>query len=215
MIRTEIGEIVISIKKKGALKNKNIDYVFIPSFENLSKLGDPAEIINAYSVLVNTDALELASYINSHGQYILNLIKERLKEQLVIAKQILTYCCTDDISALIGDKKKKGRLTDQSILMIARGLMEYGITGKAKVRVSQRNENKGYTSEFRFNDYINNARIHLGLSFDEAKKLTMTEYIMLIANKYPDNDGFTREEYDKVLADYEKRRQERLAKAAK
>ena len=89
------------------------------------------------------------------------------------------------------------------------------MAGKAKIRISQRNENKTYSSEFKITDYINNARIHLGLSLDDAKKLTMTEYIMLMANKYPDNEGLTSQEYDAVVTSYKLRRAEQLKQAEK
>ena len=214
MIRTDIGEIVISIIKNGSLSTKKIDYVFTPSFENLSKLGEPHEIVNAYAVLLSNQAYEAITRLKESSEYLFKYIEKKLFAQLEVSKQVLTCCCPDDISALIGDKKKKGLLQPQKILIIARNLLDYGVAGKAKIRISQRNENKTYSSEFKITDYINNARIHLGLSLDDAKKLTMTEYIMLMANKYPDKDGFTREEYDKTLADYEKRRRERLAKAA-
>lgn len=126
----------------------------------------------------------------------------------------MTCCCSADVTQLLGSKNKKGLIPIHDILLIARSLLEYGVAGRAKVRISQRNENKSYSSEFKITDYINNARVHLGLSLDDAKKLTMTEYIMLMANKYPDKDGFTREEYDKILENYEKKWQARLVQAA-
>lgn len=215
MIRTDIGEIVISIKKNGTLNAKKIDYVFTPSFENLSKLGEPSEIINTYAVLLSNDAHNAMTRFKEPDSYVIKYIAEKLFTQLDIAKTVLTSCCPDDITVLIGDEKKKGLLQPKKILMLARNLLDYGISGRANVRISQRNKNKSYSSEFKITDYINNARVHLGLLLDEAKTLTMTEYIMLMANKYPDNDGFTSEEYDQVLDDYEKRRKERLAKAKK
>lgn len=215
MIRTDIGEIVISIKKNGSLSTKKIDYVFTPSFENLSKLGEPSEIVNAYAVLVSNQASEAIVRFKEPSEYLFKYIEEKLSAQLEVSKQVLICCCSEDITALIGSRKKKGLLQAQKILMLARNLLDYGVAGRAKVRISQRNENKSYSSEFKITDYINNARVHLGLSLDEAKKLTMTEYITLMANKYPDKDGFTREEYDKILENYEKKRQERLAQAAK
>ena len=215
MIRTDIGEIVISIKKNGSLSTKKIDYVFTPSFENLSKLGEPHEIVNAYAVLLSNQAYEAITRLKESSEYLFKYIEEKLFAQLEVSKQILTYCCPDDISALIGDNKKKGLLQPQKILIIARNLLDYGVAGKAKIRISQRNENKTYSSEFKITDYINNARIHLGLSFDDAKKLTMTEYIMLMANKYPDNEGLTSQEYDAVVTSYKLRRAEQLKQAEK
>lgn len=36
----------------------------------------------------------------------------------------------------------------------------------------------------------------------EASQLTMTEFQMLLAAKYPDQKGFTREEYDSIADAY-------------
>lgn len=43
----------------------------------------------------------------------------------------------------------------------------------------------------------------------EASQLTMTEFQMLLAAKYPDQKGFTREEYDAVADAYLARRAKR------
>lgn len=213
MIRTDIGEFAISIKKNGALSCKNIDYVFTPSFDNLSKLGEPSEIVNAYVVLLSNDAYEAVTRLTEPNEYIIKYIEEKFLLQLATAKKVLKCCCSEDVSPLIGTRGKLGLIQNQDILLIARSLLDYGVVGRAKIRVSQRNVNNGYSSEFKISDYINNARVHLGLSLDDAKKLTMTEYILLMANKYPDNDGLTSQEYDAVVASYKRRRAEQLKRA--
>ena len=211
MIRTDIGEIVVSVKKRGALSGKKNDYLFIPSFENLSKLGEPAEIINAYTVLLSNSEYEAMNRFSGPYSYLIKYINEKQLLKLQTAKQVLRCCCNDDITDLIGGKKKKkGLMPEQNIFLLAKTLLDYGVTGRAKVRISQRNESKSYTSEFKVNDYINNAIVHLGLSLDEAKKLTMTEYILLMSKKYPDNDGLTSQEYDDAVAQYKQQRAERL-----
>lgn len=42
----------------------------------------------------------------------------------------------------------------------------------------------------------------------------MTDFPMLLAAKYPDQKGFTREEYEQVADDYFERKAKRLKKAA-
>lgn len=213
MIRTDIGEIVVSVKKNGALRCKINNYVFIPSFENLSKLGEPAEIINAYTVLLSNSEYEAMTRFREPYSYLIKYINEKRRLKLQTAKRVLRCCCDVDITDLIGGtNKKRGLMPEQNIFLLAKTLLDYGVAGRAKVRISQRNENTSYSSEFKITDYINNARVHLGLSLDEAKKLTMTEYILLMANKFPDNDGMTRDEYDKVVSDYQELRKKRLAK---
>ena len=211
MIRTDIGEIVVSVKKRGALSGKKNDYLFIPSFENLSKLGEPAEIISAYTVLLSNSEYEAMTRFREPYSYLIKYINEQQLLKLKTAKRVLRCCCDDDITDLIGGtNKKRGLMPEQNIFLLAKTLLDYGVAGRAKVRISQRNENKSYTSEFKVNDYINNAIVHLGLSLDEAKKLTMTEYILLMSKKYPDNDGLTSQEYDDAVAQYKQQRAERL-----
>ena len=215
MIRTDIGEMIVSVKKQGILSCKKNDYVFIPSFENLSKLGEPADIIKVYTVLLSNKPYEIMQRFKTPNNYVISSLLDEQSLQQQTAKRVLKCCCNDDITDLIGEgKKKKGLMPEQNIFLLAKALLDYGVAGFAKVRVSQRNENKSYSSEFKITDYINNAIVHLGLSLEAAKKLTMTEYILLMSNKFPDNEGMTREEYDKVASDYRKLRKARLAKAA-
>ena len=211
MIRTDIGEMVVSVKKQGILSCKKNDYVFIPSFENLSKLGEPADIIDAYTVLLSRKVYDAMNRFKEPSNYVIQYVLDKQLLQLQTAKRVLKCCCNDDITDLIGEgKKKKGLMPEQNIFLLAKTLLDYGVTGRAKVRISQRNESKSYTSEFKVNDYINNAIVHLGLSLEAAKKLTMTEYILLMSKKYPDNDGLTSQEYDAVVAQYKQQRAERL-----
>ena len=100
------------------------------------------------------------------------------------------------------------------MIIFAQSLMIHGIIGKAKVRRLQRHEDGQTTSEFNAFEYISAARNHFGMSRDEAEQLTMTEFTMLLAAKYPDQKGFTREEYEQVADDYFERKARKLAKAA-
>lgn len=91
--------------------------------------------------------------------------------------------------------------------------MMHGIIGKAKVRKLQRHESSDTTSEFRASDYIIAARNHFGISKEEAGQLTMTEFQLMLIAKYPEQKGYTREEYDHAADDYFARRQRKRAKA--
>lgn len=48
------------------------------------------------------------------------------------------------------------------------------------------------------------------MSREEAEQLTMTDFQLLLAAKYPDQKDFTREEYDSVADDYLARKARRL-----
>lgn len=48
----------------------------------------------------------------------------------------------------------------------------------------------------------------------KAELLTMTEFQMLLAAKYPEQKGFTRDEYDAVADDYMAKKARRLGAGA-
>ena len=98
------------------------------------------------------------------------------------------------------------------IIILAQHLMQHGVVGKAKVRRLQRHESGETTTEFRAFDYISAACAHFGMNREEAAQLTMTEFQLLLAQKYPEQKGFTREEYDAVADDYLARKARRIAK---
>ena len=91
------------------------------------------------------------------------------------------------------------------MVIVAQNLMMHGIIGKAKVRKLQRYETNETTAEFRAADYIMAARNHFGISREEAENLTMTEFSLLLNAKYPNQKGFTREEFDSVMSEDDKR----------
>ncbi|WP_392565807.1 DUF6246 family protein [Utexia brackfieldae] len=205
MVRVDIGEICIKQKVKGLFSEKLKTFKLVPSFENISKIGDGDEVIKVYSTLIDDSHAQVwRSFRRSMNKQVIKRIKSTVKAQREAAMRVISCCSDDDISSL--------KLPIDTLINIAAVLLKYGVSGHAKVRVSQRNASKQYKSSFDINQYITNARIHLALSLAEAKKLTMTEYINMMAMKYPDNDGFTAEEYDEVMDAYEKRRKARLEK---
>lgn len=102
----------------------------------------------------------------------------------------------------------------KDIMLIASSLITHGVIGRAKVRQLQRNQSKPATSEFRAVEYINAARSHFGMGREEAGSLTMTEFILMINSKYPEQKGFTREEYDNVVDKYFAMKEKRIQRSA-
>lgn len=100
----------------------------------------------------------------------------------------------------------------QDMIIIAQNLMSHGVVGMAKVRKLQRYESNDATTEFHATEYIIAARNHFGMSREEAENLTMTEFAMLINARYPDQKGFTREEFDAVMDEDERRWQAMMMK---
>lgn len=134
---------------------------------------------------------------------------------------VLQSCCDDDLTPMTGEWKgwrhcvvyRPGRLPKNDIIVLAQHLMQHGIVGKAKVRQLQRHETGERTTEFKAFDYISAARSHFGMNRTEASQLTMTEFQMLLAAKYPDQKGFTRDEYDSIADEYLAKQAARRAKA--
>lgn len=60
-------------------------------------------------------------------------------------------------------------------------------------------------NEFNAFEYISAARNHFSMPRAETDQLTMTEFQQLLAAKYPEQKGFTREEYDQMMDEDEKR----------
>lgn len=138
------------------------------------------------------------------------------RKAIMAAHTVLTACCDDDIGDLVGWMKpgksrkrgfvwRPGSMTPEIMVVVAQNLMVHGIIGKAKVRKLQRYETNETTAEFRAADYIMAARNHFGISREEAENLTMTEFAMMINAKYPNQNGFTREEFDSVMSEDDKR----------
>ncbi len=207
------------------------EYFFRPSLIAMSSIGEPGEIVSTFHALHSDETTPLLRRaFDAYGaipHWVLEHAKrpEFTKPALYAAMDVLSACCNRDASPLVGvlvpSKTKKrtflyrpGKMPATDIIIFAHSLMTHGIIGKAKVRRLQRNESAQTTSEFNALEYISAARNHFGVSREEAEQLTMTDFTMMLSAKYPDQKGFTREEYDQVADDYFERKAKRLIKAA-
>lgn len=218
----EIGECLISVNEE--------DYFFRPSFINMTRIGNPADIVQAFYDLHHDEvAVLVLSAIDAYG-YVPAWLVSHLRNStygrkaLIAASVVLEACCDRDITALTGElrpaksagktfRMRRGVMDDFDMLVIAQSLITHGIIGKAKVRKLQRHEGGETTSSFNAFEYISAARNHFSMSRAEAEQLTMTEFQLLIASKYPDQKGFTKEEYEAVTDEYLARKAKKLAKA--
>ncbi|EPU3949636.1 hypothetical protein FMJ28_28200 [Klebsiella michiganensis] len=222
----ELGECLIGTDDR--------EFFFRPSFRAMARIGEPAEIVQTFYDLLSDDVtplLQRAAEAYIRDEYsrlpdcVLRYIQSGLltRKAIMAAHTVLTACCDDDISDLVGwmrpGKGRKrgfvwrpGSLPPENMVIIAQNLMTHGIVGKAKIRQLQRHESNETTSEFRATDYIMAARNHFGISRDEAENLTMTEFILLLNAKYPNQKGFTREEFDAVMSEDDRRWQAMMEK---
>lgn len=213
----EIGECMIGTGEQ--------EFFFRPSFRNMTRIGEPTEIVRTFYDLCNDEVTPLlqraADAYREIGRVpdcVLQYIHSGLltRKAIMAAHTVLTACCDDDIGVLVGWMRparsrrrgmvwRPGSVPPQDMIIIAQNLMAHGVVGKARVRKLQRHESNETTTEFRAAEYIMAARNHFGMSREEAENLTMTEFSMLINAKYPDQKGFTREEFDAVMDEDERR----------
>lgn len=222
MALVEIGEYCISDCSEGGK-----DYLLRPSFEAMTRIGSPQEIVSVYASIHGSEVaqiIELCSGTLGRFPEWLSPHMRRIADRLLAnSMQILQACCDEDLTPIIGEWKgwskyvvyRPGLMPKNDIIVIAQSLMQHGVIGKAKVRKLQRHENSSRTSEFNAIDYISAARTHFGMGKDDAARLTMTEFQLLISQKYPEQKGFTKEEYDDKADEFFARRERRKAKAKK
>ncbi|MGL4725617.1 MAG: DUF6246 family protein [Scandinavium sp.] len=216
----EIGEIGLSNSAEGGR-----DYLLRPSFEAMNRIGSPTEIVQIYADIHGGEAQELIELCSAAPDKLsawltasMNRVAERLLSK---AMHVLQSCCEDDLTPIIGEWKgwkhcvvyRPGLMPRADIILFAQSLMQHGVIGKAKVRRLQRHESNETTSEFRAFEYISAARSHFEMSRDEASQLTMTEFILLLSQKYPEQKGFTKDEYNAVTDDFLARQEARRAAA--
>lgn len=226
---TEIGEMRISLSDRS--------FFFKPSFRAMNEIGTPKEIVEVYAKLNGIDyvaPLQHVEYLPFGAQMqVMKTISKPVygRHVLSAAYIVMQSCCEDDVSVLIGGWKPTPRgvryvpgiMPVSDIIIIARNLMQHGIIGKSPLKVPERLEEQGKktTNEFHASQYIISARTHFGMTRDEAENLSMTEFQMMIKNKYPEPKGLTKEEreaeYDQAKADRERMKAlaERKAKKAR
>lgn len=226
---TEIGEMRISLSDRS--------FFFKPSFRAMNEIGTPKEIVEVYAKLNGIDyvaPLQHVDYLPFGAQIqVMKTISKPIygRHVLSAAYIVMQSCCEDDISVLIGGWKPTPRgvryvpgiMPVSDIIIIARNLMQHGIIGKSPLKVPERLEEQGKktTNEFHASQYIISARTHFDMTRDEAENLSMTEFQMMIKNKYPEPKGLTKEEraaeYDQAKADRERMKAlaERKAKKAR
>ncbi|MGJ0579221.1 DUF6246 family protein [Xenorhabdus bovienii] len=214
----EIGEMVIATDKA--------DFLFRPSFSAMTRIGTPQQIVGAYTLLNGAETQELINRaVMAYGSlpdWLIKLIRKPVfgRNILSTAMMVIQACCEDDAEELIGEWKpgrrgvvyRPGKMSINDIIVLATEMITHGVIGKVKIRKLQRNEGtEEYSGQFVAIEYINAARAHFGMSREEAEQLTMTEFQMMLKAKFPDDKGFTREEYDAVIDADDKRTNELMS----
>ena len=217
---TDIGELSVSDSRADGE-----DYLLRPSFEAMTRIGSPAEIVQTYATIHGNDVAQFievcSGTLGRFPEWLSPSFNRAAERLLSTCMHVLQECCEDDLTTMIGEWKgwrhcvvyRPGLMPKNDIIVVAQHLMQHGVVGKAKVRQLQRHETGERTTEFKAFEYISAARSHFGMSRAEASQLTMTEFQMLLAAKYPDQKGFTRDEYDSIADEYLAKQAARRAKA--
>lgn len=154
-------------------------WTFAPSFGRIASLGSPQEIVKAFADLHGPKSVDTATYV------------------------LATLCEQDDPTPLVGwmdsQGSHAGAMPASEKVIIARHLMQHGIVGKAR---PGKGDGK-FADSFDASEYISAARVHLGLSSQDAEALSMTEFQTMLEMKYPDankrRDVPSREEYHAAM----------------
>lgn len=216
----DIGELGISDSREGGK-----DFVLRPSFGAMARLGEPEEIVKLYAEINGSDAQKVFydcdEAFGGVPDWMLPVINKVSDKILSASMLVLQACCEEDLTGAIGEWSEiegkimylPGIMPKEDIVTLAKELMLHGIIGNAKVRRLQRHEEKETTTEFNAAEYIAAAQTHFNIGLSEASQLTMTAFQLLLAAKYPDQKGFTRDEYDAIANEYLARQAARRGKA--
>lgn len=162
------------------------EWTFRPSFGRIAALGSPAEIVELFASLHGPHAVRDAAYV------------------------LACLADEDDVTPLVGAwdeidgklTRVAGTMPDDELVILARHLMTHGIIGKAKP-----GDGGGeYSAEFNAHEYVAAARVHLGLSSQDAEALSMTEFQTMLEMKFPQQkkpDIPTAEEYEASMKAFE------------
>lgn len=162
-------------------------YVFRPSFGRIASLGSPGEIVALFAALHGPHAPEEAAFL------------------------LASLCDQEDATSLIGWRDEEGwhpgEMPPGEQVIVARHLMRHGVIGTA--RPDHAGEGT-YATEFHAAEYISAARVHLGLSSEDAAALSMTEWQQMMELKFPEaaakrRNVPSREEYEAAMAAHEAR----------
>lgn len=173
-------------------------WTFTPALGRIATLGQPRQIVELYADLHDPErAAEAARYV------LASLCDQQDDE--------------DGATPLIGwlDEALQphpGAMPAAEQIIIARHLMQHGISGKARPG-GRATAGGRYAEAFDAAEFIGLARVHLGMSSADAEALSMTELQGLLAIKFPDahkaRDVPTREEYREAMAAIKKARERR------
>lgn len=177
-----------------AVASDGTEWTFAPSLARIASLGRPREIVEIYAALHGHRAAETAAYV-------LSCLCEQADPAPLIG-------WAEDEPGAARPRWVPGLMPAAEQIIIARHLMQHGICGRA--RPGAANTDGSYSDSFDAAEYVDAARVHLGLSGAEAEALSMSEFQAMLEMRFPDKapkrDMPTREEYEETMRAFNARR---------
>lgn len=161
-------------------------YLIIPSFANISNIGPPREIVETINTMMTS---------------------RKVVDVVGSASLILQSCCDKDlptsfigetVSTVSGLKYKPGKRLGTNgindIVSWALHCIKHGIQGAQLTD----DESKGEPmEEFHASDFITKAATYFKMSYEEAAKMTMTQFVMRMEEEFPQ----TKQDSNKINVD--------------
>lgn len=101
---TDIGELSISDSRAGGK-----DYLLRPSFEAMTRIGAPEEIVQAYATIHGKDVAQLvevcAGMLGRFPEWLSPSFNRAAEKLLSTCMLVLQACCEDDLTPMIGEWK--------------------------------------------------------------------------------------------------------------
>ena len=176
MINVAIGDAAIEFEGR--------EYILRPSFYSMQRIGSPEEIQDVAEWCFS------ASQRIAAGQML-------IRDELYACLHVLQSCCDLDIPhELFGyydaDDDEwvfvEGIEPVNNLVILANLMLNNGMNGKPSAFMMRRAKtSKTKASLFDPLEFVSSAVCHLGLSFDDAWKLTMIQLQRAIENKFPED----------------------------
>lgn len=178
---TDVGQFIIHVNE--------IDYLFIPSFFNMTKIGNPEEIVEIFSTVFGE--------INNSN----------FKQVMQYVDKTLEACCETDCSVITGYIKGENELINvepaipiEDKLVLAQHLLKHGLIGE--IPPKKTNDDTDYSNEFHAKKFVYLAVAHLGMREIDAWNMSMTAFQEAMEAKFPSpkNDIVSQDDYDSAMS---------------
>jgi len=195
---TRIGEAVIS--KDGC------DYLLRPSFLNISRIGNPSEIVRVFSYVFD-------SYNLSCIRYAADKVNNKISGDCMILSlysslRVIQSCCdkrlpesiTGNLTNLKMWQWQSGGITPNDLVILARHLLHFGMIGEEGDRSSEGDAESDGFDPMKFIAFASSPHPHgFGKTMADAEQMTMVQFQAIYEKAFPE----VKAAKDKELAEFD------------